>query len=244
MKTRLNTTILATGTAAFLIAGCRYPNGEANYTGTGALTGGAVGAASGAALGGNDAVEGALIGGAVGAIAGGIIGSGMDAQQRTQLQAQAPQTYTRVDQGQPLALADIKAMARAGVSDDIIISQIRSTRSAYRLTAADIIDLHNSGVSDRVVNYMIGTQNLPETQPSVTVVQQAPPPPPPPAETYVVAPGSGYVWVSGDWNWTGSKYVWVGGRWVYPPNARAVWMRGGWYHGPRGWYHAPGYWRR
>ena len=111
----------------------------------------------------------------------------MDAQQRERLQQQAPQTYARVDQGQPLQLADIKAMARAGVSGDIIISQIQNTHSAYRLSAADIIDLHNSGVSDRVVNYMINTPNTAGAAPSSTVVVQQPPPPPP-AQTVVVAP--------------------------------------------------------
>jgi hypothetical protein len=241
MNMKSNLLILTAAASALALTGCQYPNGDPNYTGTGALTGGAVGAASGAALGGHEAGEGALIGGAIGAIAGGIIGSGMDAQQRERLQQQAPQTYARVDQGQPLQLADIKAMARSGVSDDVIISQIRNTHSAYRLTAADIIDLHNSGVSDRVVNFMINTPGLSEAAPSTTLVVQQPPPPPP-AETYVVAPGPGYVWIGGEYIWNGG-WVWVGGHWGYPPAPHAVWVTGGWYHGPRGYYHSPGHWR-
>src|SRR5690349_892763 len=104
MKTKTNLLILTTATAAVLLTGCQYPNGDPNYTGTGALTGGAIGAASGAVIGGRNAGAGALIGGAIGAIAGGIIGSGMDQEQRERLQAQAPQTYVRVEQGQPLGL--------------------------------------------------------------------------------------------------------------------------------------------
>lgn len=239
-----NLLFLTAGTAVML-TGCQYPNGDPNYTGSGALVGGGAGAVTGAAIaGGHNAGEGALIGGALGAIAGGIIGSGMDAQQRERLQQQAPQTYARVDQGQPLQLADIKAMARAGVSDDVIISQIQSTRSVYRLSAADIIDLHNWGVSDRVVNYMINTPNTAgAAQPATVVVQQAPPPPPP-TQIYVAAPGPGYVWVGGDWDWNGATWVWVSGRWVYPPYPHAVWVGGGWYHGPHGYYHTAGHWRR
>ncbi len=242
MKTKLNIVILMAGTAAVVLTGCQYPNGEPNYTGSGVLMGGGIGAASGALIGGRNAGAGAIIGGAIGAIAGGIVGSGMDEQQRAQLQAQAPQTYVRVDQGQPLGLADIKAMAKAGVSDDVIISQIQNTHSAYRLSSADIIDLHNSGVSDRVVNFMINTQGSADAAPSTVVVQQAPPAPP--AEPYVVAPGPGYVWVDGDWDWNGATWVWIGGRWIYPPYPGALWVHGYWYHGPRGWYHSGGHWRR
>ena len=70
------------------------------------------------------------------------------------LRAQAPETYTRVQEGQPLTLADVKALARAGVSDDVIIAQIQNSHAAFHLSTADIIDLHNSGVSDKVVDYI------------------------------------------------------------------------------------------
>src|SRR4051812_12936990 len=88
---------------AVLLTGCQYPNGEPNNTGTGALAGGAIGAASGAMIGGpRNGGPGALIGGAIGAIAGSIVGNSMDEEQRERLRARAPQTYTRVEQGQPL----------------------------------------------------------------------------------------------------------------------------------------------
>ena len=118
-----------------------------------------------------------MIGAAIGAIAGGLIGHSMDQEQQERLRAEAPQTYVRVDQGQPLGLADIKALAKAGVSDEVIISQIKNSHTVFKLSSADIIDLHNSGVSDAVVNFMLNTQNTADAaSTSTTVVQTAPPP--------------------------------------------------------------------
>ena len=228
------------------LTGCEYPNGDPNYTGTGALTGGAVGAVSGAAIGGErHSGEDALIGAAVGAVAGGLIGNSMDRQQQERLRQQAPQTYTRVDQGQPLSVADVKALARAGINDDVIISQIRNSRTVYHLSAADIIDLRDAGVSNRVIDFMINTPgsiggtSVPTPQASAVVVAQ--PPPPPPAETIVVAPGPGYVWLGGEWAWNGG-WVWMAGHWGQPPYSHAVWVRGYWYRGPHGWSRSVGHW--
>jgi len=229
---------LTAAASAALLTGCQYPNGEANNTGTGALVGGGIGAASGAVIGGpRNAGAGAVIGGAIGAIAGSIVGSSMDEEQRERLRAEAPQTYERVEQGQPLATADIKAMAQAGVSDDIMIAQIRNSHAVYHLSSADIIDLHNAGVSDRVIDAMIGTAS------ATTTVVQGTPPPAPQTDVIVGAPGPDYVWVDGEWTWGGVRWVWTPGRWVYHPGG-GIWVRGYWYHGPRGWYHSPGYWRR
>jgi hypothetical protein len=230
---------LAAVTAAVVLTGCETPGGYPDQTATGALAGGAIGAVSGAVIGGRHAGEGALIGGALGAVTGGLIGHALDQQQEAALRAQAPQTYVRVEQGQPLGLADIKALAKAGISDDVIISQIRNTHTAYHLSAADIIDLHDSGVSQKVIDFMINTPS------SAAVAAPAVPagsPPPPPSETVVVAPGPGYVWVPGDWTWR-DGWVWVGGYWAWPPYPGAVWVRGYWRGGPYGWRRMPGHWR-
>jgi outer membrane lipoprotein SlyB len=239
---KLNALIFAAATSAVVLTGCQYPNGEPNNTGSGALAGGAIGAASGAIIGGRNAGAGALIGGAIGAITGGLIGNSMDQEQREELREQAPQTYVRVEQGQPLATADVKALAKAGVSDDVIISQIQNSHTVYHLSAADIIDLHNAGVSDKVVNFMINTANSSDaTSTTTTVVETAPPPAP--VETVVgVAPGPGYAWVDGEWEWDGT-WVWVAGHWGYPPYPHAIWIRGDWGRGPHGWYRRPGHWR-
>ena len=237
---------LAVATMAIVLTGCETPDGSPDRTGTGALLGGAIGAASGALIGGRHGGEGALIGGAIGAITGGIIGNTMDQDERARLRAQAPQTYARVEQGQPLGLADIKVMAKAGISDEVIISQIRNTHTTYRLSAADIIDLHDSGVSEKVIEFMINTpgtsgSSSARPQAETVVVAQAPPQPPP--ETIIVAPSPGYVWVAGDWEWHG-RWVWVGGRWILPPYPHAVWVGGVWTRGPHGYRHSPGHWRR
>ncbi|WP_372674893.1 OmpA family protein [Aquicoccus sp.] len=63
-----------------ILAGCTYPDGTANQTGTGAVVGGLTGAAAGQAIGGD--TRGALIGGALGAAIGGAAGAHMAAQER------------------------------------------------------------------------------------------------------------------------------------------------------------------
>ena len=73
---------------------------------------------------------------------------------------------------QPLGLADVKMLAKAGISDEVIISQIRNSRVIYRLSTAEIIDLKDSGVSERVIDFMINTPSL------------YPPPPPRPPRYY------------------------------------------------------------
>src|SRR5471030_323124 len=68
-------------------------------------------------------------------------------------------------------------------------------------------------------------------------------PPSPIVEARIVAPGSGYVWVSGYHMWNGSAYVWTAGRWDRPPRARARWVPARWAHDRRGWYLVDGHWR-
>lgn len=147
---------------AYWGTGCQTYDGEVDRTATGALTGGALGATTGAIIGhqSGEVGEGMLIGGALGAIAGGLIGNSMDKTERDRLAQQNPDTLRRVEQGQPLTLADVRALSKAGVSDDIIISQIRNTRAAYRLVTNEIIELKEAGVSDKVIDFMINTPAL------------------------------------------------------------------------------------
>ena len=231
--------------AAVILTGCQNPDGTQNNTGSGALIGGALGALTGVAIGGHShGGQDALIGAAAGALAGGLIGNSMDREQEARLKSQAPQTYVKVDQGQPLSLADVKALAKAGISEDVIVSQIKSSRTVFHLSAADIIELRDAGVTDKVVNYMINTPSTvgesSATASTTVVVQQAPPPPP--VETVVIAPGPGYIWVSGEYVWNGGWY-WVGGHWAYPPRPHAIWIEGRAWHDHYGWHHERGYWR-
>jgi outer membrane lipoprotein SlyB len=159
---------------ALISAGCETPEGRTDRTATGALGGGVLGAGTGAIIGSatGHAGGGAAIGAALGALTGGIIGHSIDQAQRESLQQQSPQTLQRVEQGQPLGLADIKALSKAGVSDEVIISQIRNAHVVYRLTTAEIIDLKDAGVSEKVIDFMINTPSM------------YPPPPPPPRRYY------------------------------------------------------------
>jgi len=231
---------LVTGVVVAL-AGCQYPNGQPNNTGTGALIGGGVGAASGALIAHRNPAVGALVGGTIGAITFGLIGNSMDQEQREHLRQQAPQTYARVEQGQPLSTADVKVLAKAGVSDDVIIAQIQNSHTAFRLSRADVIDLHQAGVSDRVVDCMINTASSLNASATPTAVETAPPSSQP--EVVMTAPGPDYAWVDGEWEWNGVAWIWVGGHWVLPPYPHAVWVSGHWYRGSHGWYHSPGHWR-
>lgn len=72
----------------------------------------------------------------------------------------APATYparTAAVVSNPLAVEDIKSLSKAGVNDDTIISQIKATRTVYHLMAAQIIDLKNEGISQKVIDCMINT---------------------------------------------------------------------------------------
>jgi hypothetical protein len=55
------------------------------------------------------------------------------------------------------SLADVKALVKAGIGDEVILSQIRNSQAKYHLTAAEIIDLKNSGISEKVIDFMINT---------------------------------------------------------------------------------------
>jgi len=223
--------------ATLVLSGCYTPEGRPDNTATGALAGGAIGAGTGAIIGSasHNAGAGALIGGAIGALTGGIIGNSMDQQQRERIREQAPETWQRVEQGQPLGIADIKALAKAGVSDEVIISQIRNSHTVYHLSTAEILDLKDGGVSERVIDFMINTAGYSSAAPPPPppadyqeVVVPEPPPPPIVEEVYYSAPGPGYVWVNGYWGWYGGRWAWVRGRWAWPPHRRAVWVGGYW----------------
>jgi len=69
----------------------------------------------------------------------------------------------------PLSLEDIKTLNKAGVGDDIIISQIKATRTVYRLSAAQIIELKNDGISQKVLDCMINTAAAQASREAATV---------------------------------------------------------------------------
>lgn len=129
-----------------MISGC-----ESN-TGTGVLIGGASGAAIGGIAGGG---TGALIGGAAGVIAGGLIGAYLDNHESKNLKQQSSNTYQRVDNGEKLSVNDVINLSKADVADDKIIALIQKTNSHYTLNSYQVKTLRDSGVSERVINYMM-----------------------------------------------------------------------------------------
>ncbi len=61
------------------------------------------------------------------------------------------------------------------------------------------------------------------------------PPPEPRVEVMGVAPGPGYLWLTGYWGWAGGRHEWVPGRWEAP--------RPGYYYEPHRWVHEDRGWR-
>jgi hypothetical protein len=74
--------------------------------------------------------------------------------------------------------------------------------------------------------------------PMVTVA-----PPPPLPEVIGVAPGPGYFWIGGYWNWAGGRYAWAPGRWEHDRPGYA-WVPHQWHHEGEGWRSRPGHWER
>ncbi len=69
------------------------------------------------------------------------------------------------------------------------------------------------------------------------------PPPAPPGEAITVAPGPGFVWIGGYWDWGPSGWLWVHGRWGHGPWHGAVWVGPRWEHHGHGWVMRHGHWR-
>ena len=68
-------------------------------------------------------------------------------------------------------------------------------------------------------------------------------PPQPRYEAVIVAPGPGYFWIGGFWNWIGSRHVWVGGQWAQHRHGYQ-WAPQRWHRDGRGWRSSRGHWRQ
>jgi hypothetical protein len=176
--------------ALMLMSGCE----SMSPTDRGVVGGGALGATAGGLIGAatrTNPVVGALAGGILGATAGGLIGNEVERSEQRQAMRQAA-----ANAPPPLSLTDIASLTQHGTSDGIIINQIRTTGSVYRLTAAQIEWLQQSGVHEGVISEMQQT------------AYRAPRPvygPPPVQPVYVVEPvyapppvvGVGFGWGRG-----------------------------------------------
>lgn len=126
------------------VVGCASMGEKAT---TGTVVGGIVGAAAGGIIGhqSGHGLEGAAIGGAVGAVSGGLVGNQMDKKAL----ANNPNHITVIK---------VAEMAKQGVPDDVIISELQRTKSVYQLTSEVIAYLKDNKVGDKVINYMLTTK--------------------------------------------------------------------------------------
>ena len=140
-----------------------------SQTEAGAVGGGLLGAGAGALVGSatGHTGAGAAIGAGLGALAGGVTGNAVEeSEKRTQAQIQAA---TAAQARAQLGLVDVATMSQQHISDSVIISQIRTTGSVYRLSPTDINWLKENGVSDPVIMEMQATAA--RVPPTVTVVR-------------------------------------------------------------------------
>jgi len=91
----------------------------------------------------------------------------------------------------PLAVAaqvskeDLKKLAAAGISDDVILSYVRANGGVARLSAEDVIELKQAGASEKLLSSVLGAAPAPSAQAApqrstVTTDQYMPP-----SSTYV-----------------------------------------------------------
>jgi len=125
-----------------------------NDTAGGTFLGGALGAVTGAVVGGRkNRGEGALIGAGVGAVTGNILGRNKDRadEQRAAYGAARVGQLNQQVAAQAVTNYDLLEMTRAGVSEDVIISTMRSRGARLDLSPNSLIALKQAGVGDRVV---------------------------------------------------------------------------------------------
>lgn len=168
----------------FSVSGSMNHQGQVDYTSSGMATGATAGAVMGGSI--SRTPEGALVGAALGAVTGGIIGNEMEEQNSRQ----NPQTS-------PMTLDEIQNLVSAGVSDEIIVSQIRASAGEYYLNSDDIIELKKNGVSEDIISYLINTLYTATTSSNTknTAMRGYP------TDTYIFSPFPHYVWVGGAWLW-------------------------------------------
>jgi hypothetical protein len=100
----------------------------------------------------------------------------------------------------PPGVQDVLKLTRAGLSEDLILAQVRTTSATYNLTADQIIYLSNQGVSQNVIKALMpaaggaSPAQAGQPAPAFTAAAYTPAPPapayvpPPPAPAYTPAP--------------------------------------------------------
>jgi hypothetical protein len=172
------------------------PDYYRNDTAEGTVFGGALGAITGALIGGKKKRgEGALIGAGVGALSGNLIGRSKDEAdaQRAAAGATAVAHANQRAAVRAVTNLDLIRMTQAGVSDDLVISTLRTRGARLDLSPEALIALKESGVSERV---LIAAQGMTQAHIAApvptTIVTESPPPQvivaPPPRRIYYYHP--------------------------------------------------------
>jgi len=148
----------------------------------GLVLGGLVGALTGGAIGrdnGNTAA-GAAIGTAVGALTGAAIGDSVDTDIAWQNAANQRRYAGQISRA--VTVQDVISMTHARLSEDVIITHVRTNGIVRRPQPADLITMSNSGVSDAVIRTM-----------QTARLATAPLPPPPSYRNRVIVQEHHYV---------------------------------------------------
>lgn len=186
-------------------AGCETMNNTEKGLGIGGALGAGTGLAIGAATG--NPRTGAAVGGLLGAGTGALIGNDIDRQERRDRDfRQAVATADAQAQAQRLGLTDVVHMAQQGHDDQVIINQIRSTRSTFQLAPSDLDYLKNNGVSARVIAEMQAARAVSPVAtrvvgpPATTVIYEQPVYPAPVIVGPYCPPPRPVVFVGGHWH--------------------------------------------
>src|SRR6188508_1879234 len=75
---------------------------------------------------------------------------------------------------------DIKKLAAAGISDDVILSYVKANGPVAKLSAEDVIELKQAGTSEKVLSVIVAG-SMPAPAPAAPAA-----PAPAPPTTYVV----------------------------------------------------------
>jgi hypothetical protein len=192
----MNTRTLYLLIVPFVATGCASMNG----TERGAVGGGVVGAAAGTAIGAATGrpLLGAALGGAAGTATGALLGNESDKRDAREREIALAEAR---EQQQRMGIADVIALAQAGHSDQVIINQIRSTRSTFQLAGSDLDMLKNAGVSQPVIAEMQAARAAPPRvivrEPRPTVIYESGPVFVRPAPYYYYGPPAPGLYVHG-----------------------------------------------
>ncbi|MBX9623043.1 MAG: hypothetical protein K2X82_04435 [Gemmataceae bacterium] len=146
--------------------GCSTMDNTTKGAGIGAALGSGLGLAVGAATG--NPKTGAVVGGLAGAGLGGAVGNGMDREDREKredrqtavavAQAQAVEAQANA---QRMGVQEVVQMVQAGHEEQVIVNQIRNTRSTFLLSAGDLDYLKHNNVPPRVIIEMQNARPAP-----------------------------------------------------------------------------------